>query len=102
MLPQFFGGNGQPDAVVAVAAWTADLFCGVRQQDALVADGAPGRLEVPVTTTFCADDPYLTPRPESPRACTGCSTGRGCTRSGAAHWPQWDQMVATAAAVLRT
>lgn len=101
ILPQFFGGNGQPDAVAAVRAWTADLFRGVQEQDAQVADGAPGRLDVPVTIAFGADDPYLNSGvAEHLHALFPRSVLHPI--SGAAHWPQWDQPAATAAAVLRT
>lgn len=40
VLPQFFGGADQPDALAAIRAWTRVLFASFAEHDAVVASGA--------------------------------------------------------------
>jgi hypothetical protein len=49
ILPQCFGDTNQPDALVGIRAWTAELFDALDTQDALIESGVFGRLEVPVS-----------------------------------------------------
>lgn len=98
ILPQFFGDAGQPDAVAAIRAWTADLFPGLRRQDARIAAGDLATLDVPVALAFGIGDPYL-----------NVGVGRHLQSlvpgaqlheiAGAAHWPQWDQPAAVASII---
>jgi haloalkane dehalogenase len=47
VLPQFFGGADQPDALAAIRAWTRRLSASLGDQDAVIAGGALDRLQVP-------------------------------------------------------
>lgn len=47
ILPQFFGDASQPDALMAIRAWTADLFDALVGQDALTDSGGLRGLECP-------------------------------------------------------
>ena len=95
VLPQFFGGADQPDALAAIRAWTGGLFASLGDQDTLIADGALDRLEVPVTVAFGSRDEYLSP---AVAAHLGSLFPRGTVRSidDASHWPQQDQPAAVA------
>jgi haloalkane dehalogenase len=61
ILPQLFGDADQPDALMAIRAWTAGLFDAFDRQDALIASGALQRLAVPVAVIFGEADQYLNP-----------------------------------------
>ena len=99
ILPQFFGDRSQPDSVAAIRAWTADLFPGIREQNAQIESGELSRLELPVTIAFGENDPYMNAGvAEHLHSLFPASVMRSI--SGAAHWPQWDQPVTTAAAIV--
>ncbi|GAA4692468.1 alpha/beta hydrolase [Nocardioides conyzicola] len=101
ILPQFFGDAAQPDSISAIRAWTSDLFPGLVEQNAQIASGELGRLDIPVTIAFGEHDPYFDDAAaEHLHALFPRSVVRGI--SGAAHWPQWDQPAATAAAIVET
>jgi haloalkane dehalogenase len=90
ILPQFFGDDGQPDALTAIRAWTADLFDALVGQDELIDGGALGRLEVPVSIIFGETDRYLTPSLAA--EITGLFKEPSLDLvENASHWPQHDQ-----------
>jgi 2-hydroxy-6-oxonona-2,4-dienedioate hydrolase len=98
ILPQFFGSAEQPDALAAIRAWTADLLPGLAEQDAQVASGALARLEIPVRIAFGENDPYFDAGVGEHLHGVLPGSVLGPIRD-AAHWPQWDQPAATAAAI---
>jgi pimeloyl-ACP methyl ester carboxylesterase len=61
ILPQFYGDEGQPDAIASVRAWCAELPQVLNQQDEVAKRGALGHLEVPVSFIWGRKDPYLNP-----------------------------------------
>ncbi len=90
ILPQFFGDADQPDALVAIRAWTAGLFDALDEQDALINSGALRHLEVPVSIIFGKDDRYL----DSALAAEIAGLFEDPSFhliQGASHWPQHDQ-----------
>jgi pimeloyl-ACP methyl ester carboxylesterase len=90
IVSQFFGDQAQPDALVAVRAWTAALFAALDRQDAHVAAGDLARLDVPVTLIFGATDDYLSPA--LARHLAGLFPHADLHLvDNASHWPQWDQ-----------
>ena len=90
ILPQFFGTADQPDALVAIRAWTAVLFASLNEQDELVDSGALGDLKVPVSVIFGGSDRYLGPSLAEEMA--GLFTEPALhIVPGASHWPQHDQ-----------
>ena len=98
ILPQFFGSAEQPDALPAIRAWSVELLPGLVEQDAQVASGALARLELPVRIAFGENDPYFDPAVAE--HVHGLLPGSLLRLIGdAAHWPQWDQPAATAAAI---
>ena len=90
VLPQFFGDADQPDALLAVRAWTAGLFDALEQQDALIDSGALGHLEVPVSIVFGESDRYLNPSLSAEIAGLFKNPSFHLVPD-AAHWPQHDQ-----------
>ena len=98
ILPQFYGDAHQTDAISAIRAWTADLFPGIREQNAQIASGQLARLDVPVTIAFGENDRYLN---GGVAQHLHSLFPRAVLRSipDAAHWPQWDQPEATAAVI---
>jgi haloalkane dehalogenase len=90
ILPQFFGDADQPDALIAVRAWTAGLFDAFEQQDALIDSGALGHLEVPVSIVFGESDRYLTPSLAAEIAGLFKNPSLHLVPD-ASHWPQHDQ-----------
>ena len=90
VLPQFFGDADQPDALLAVRAWTAGLFDALEQQDALIDSGALGHLEVPVSIVFGESDRYLNPSLAAEIAGLFKNPSFHLVPD-AAHWPQHDQ-----------
>jgi pimeloyl-ACP methyl ester carboxylesterase len=90
ILPQFFGDADQPDALIAVRAWTAGLFDAFEQQDALIDIGALGHLEVPVSIVFGESDRYLTPSLAAEIAGLFKNPSLHLVPD-ASHWPQHDQ-----------
>jgi haloalkane dehalogenase len=90
ILPQFFGGDDQPDALAAIRAWTAGLFESLTDQDKLVDSGALRGLEVPVSIIFGESDRYLSP--SLAREIAGLFTDPSLYLvPDASHWPQHDQ-----------
>ena len=90
ILPQFFGDADQPDAIVAIRAWTAGLFDALDEQDTLISSGALRRLEVPVSIIFGEKDRYLTPTLGAEIAGLFGNPSVHVIQD-AAHWPQHDQ-----------
>ncbi|MGW5188091.1 alpha/beta fold hydrolase [Kribbella sp. NPDC004138] len=98
ILPQFYGDANQTDAISAIRAWTADLFPGIREQNAQIASGQLTGLDIPVTVAFGDHDPYLN---------SGVAQhlhslfAKAVLREvpNAAHWPQWDQPAVIAAMI---
>jgi pimeloyl-ACP methyl ester carboxylesterase len=90
VLPQFFGDADQPDALVAVRAWTAGLFDALEQEDAFIDSGALGHLEVPVSIVFGEDDRYLNPSLAAEIAGLFKNPSFHLVPD-ASHWPQHDQ-----------
>jgi haloalkane dehalogenase len=90
ILPQFFGDADQPDALVAIRAWTADVFDAFDRQDALITSGALQRLAVPVSVIFGETDQYLNPSlaGEIANLFTNASLH---VMANASHYPQQDQ-----------
>jgi haloalkane dehalogenase len=95
VLPQFFGGADQPDALAAIGAWTRVLFASLAEQDAIVSSGALARLEIPVTVVFGSRDEYLS---AAVATHLGSLFARATVRlvDSASHWPQHDQPAAVA------
>jgi pimeloyl-ACP methyl ester carboxylesterase len=90
ILPQFFGDGDQPAALTAIRAWTAGLFDSLDSQDAMIGDGAPGRLEVPVSIIFGERDRYLNPSLAAEIAGLFKDPSLHLVED-ASHWPQYDQ-----------
>jgi haloalkane dehalogenase len=90
IVAQFFGDQAQPDALVAVRAWTSALFAALDEQDAHVVAGDLARLDLPVTLIFGATDDYLSPA--LARHLAGLVPHADLHLvDNASHWPQWDQ-----------
>jgi haloalkane dehalogenase len=90
ILPQFYGDETQPDALVAIRAWTSGLFPALGQQDAHVAAGDLAGLDLPVTLIFGAADNYL--NPSLARHLAGLFPHADLHLvDNASHWVQWDQ-----------
>jgi pimeloyl-ACP methyl ester carboxylesterase len=89
IVPQFFGDQAQPDALLAVRAWTSALFAALDQQDAHVVAGDLARLDLPVTLTFGATDDYLSP--VLARLAGLFPHADLLLVDYASHWPRWDQ-----------
>ncbi len=90
VLPQFFGDAGQPDALAAIRAWTANLFDVLDDEDALIDSGALKDLAVPVSIIFGASDRYLTASLAAEIAGVFKDASLHLVPD-AAHWPQEDQ-----------
>ncbi|GAA3580485.1 alpha/beta hydrolase [Kribbella ginsengisoli] len=98
ILPQFYGDQNQASSIPAIRAWTADLFPGILEQNTQVASGRLSQLDVPVTIAFGEHDPYLNGGvAQHLHSLFPMALVRGVP--DAAHWPQWDQPAATAAAI---
>jgi pimeloyl-ACP methyl ester carboxylesterase len=95
ILPQFFGDADQPDALVAIRAWTAGLFDALVRQDELIDNGAIGRLEVPVSIIFGVADRYLNSTLAAEIAGLFREPALHLVQN-ASHWPQWNQSEAVA------
>ena len=61
ILPQFYGGESQPDALTAIRRWTAQFPASLDLQDTLVAKDALHRIHTPVSIIFGEQDGYLGP-----------------------------------------
>src|SRR5580692_5955385 len=90
ILPQFFGDAEQPDALIAIRAWTADLFDALFRQDEFIDSGAIRQLEVPVSIIFGMADRYLTPTLAAEIAGLFREPSLHLVQN-ASHWPQWNQ-----------
>ena len=90
VLPQFFGDADQPDALVAVRAWTSALFSSLDRHDAHIAAGDLAALDLPVALIFGIADLYL--NPDLGRHLAGWFRHADLQLvEDASHWPQWDQ-----------
>lgn len=96
VLPQFFGGAEQPDALPAIRAWTAALFDSLDEQDELAASGALHALTVPVSIIFGELDRHLTPSLAQEIAGLFAEPSLHLVPD-ASHWPQHDQPEVVAA-----
>ena len=85
-----FGGVEQPDSLIAIRAWTADLFDALFRQDEFIDSGAIRQLEVPVSIIFGMADRYLTPTLAAEIAGLFREPSLHLVQN-ASHWPQWDQ-----------
>lgn len=90
ILPQFFGGADQPDALIAIRTWTADLFDALVRQDEFIDSGATRQLEVPVSIIFGVPDRYLNPTLAAEIAGLFREPSLHLVQN-ASHWPQWNQ-----------
>ncbi len=100
ILPQFFGDADQSDAIVAIRAWTAELFSALDEQDDLIDSKALRNLVVPVSIIFGEKDRYLTPTLGAEIA--GLFENPSVhVIPDAAHWPQHDQPEVIAALLKR-
>ena len=90
ILPQFFGDANQPDALMAIRAWTGGLFDELFRQDEFIDSGAIGRLEVPVSIIFGVADRYLNPTLAAEIAGLFREPSLHLVQN-ASHWPQWNQ-----------
>ena len=90
ILPQFFGDADQPEALVAIRAWTADVFDAFDRQDALIASGALQSLAVPVSIIFGEGDRSLSPALAAEIASLFENASLQVL-SDASHYPQEDQ-----------
>jgi pimeloyl-ACP methyl ester carboxylesterase len=101
ILPQFYGGDSQLDALAAIRAWTAQLPASLDRQDALVARQALHRIHAPVSIIFGERDRYLGPT-------LAAEIGGLFTNSTlhvieqAGHYPQYDQPETVAALLTQT
>jgi haloalkane dehalogenase len=90
VIPQFFGYADQPDALVAIRAWTRTVHAALAEQDATIASGALAALDVPVMLIFGPRDEYLSPVLAA--HLSGLFNNSTVhLADGASHWPQWDQ-----------
>jgi pimeloyl-ACP methyl ester carboxylesterase len=90
IVPQFFGGEEQPDALRAIRAWIGSLFAGLEQQDARIDTQQLAALDVPVMLVAGADDEYLGPNLIR-HVATHFARSTVAVIEHASHWPQWDQ-----------
>ena len=98
VLPQFFGGADQPNALTEIRAWTADLPRALAGQDERIASGELSKLPVPVTIAFGTADPFLNPGVARELAALFPHSQLHLVEA-ASHWPQWDQPEAIATLV---
>ncbi|WP_318219112.1 alpha/beta hydrolase [Streptomyces sp. SCL15-6] len=95
IVPQWFGEDGRPDALVAIRAWTATLYPELDIQDRHIANGDLAALKTDVTVAFGEDDAYL--NPGLARHLQGLFANATLHLiKDASHWPQWDQPEITA------
>ncbi|MFF4733733.1 alpha/beta fold hydrolase [Streptomyces mirabilis] len=99
VAPQWFGEDAQPDALVAIRAWTASLFPDLEIQNQRIAQGELDTLSVPVTVAFGEDDPYLNPEVARHIARQFLNATLHLIKN-ASHWPQWEQPEQTARVIL--
>jgi pimeloyl-ACP methyl ester carboxylesterase len=90
IVPQFFGGAGSPDALVAIRGWTGALFPALDLQDNNVIAKRLAALYIPVVLVFGARDEYLSPDLAHYLAAQFTRADLRLLED-AAHWPQWDQ-----------
>jgi haloalkane dehalogenase len=99
IIPQYYGSDIQPDARKAIREWTDSLYPGLAQNDARVAAGDLGKLEIPVVVAFGEGDPCMTQEIAS-NIGAFFPNSRIAGIPDSSHWPQWDQPAAVAAAIL--
>lgn len=88
VVPQFFGGADNADALPAIRSWTAALFGDLDTQDADIWDGQLAALDVPVSLVFGALDRFLNPGLAAHLAGLFNQAELHLV-GGASHWPQW-------------
>jgi|SRR5579884_435639 len=88
ILPQFFGGESQPDALVAIRGWTAELLRSLDRQEQIVSELPAFRGAVSVI--FGAEDPDLTPALAQEIASLFSDASLALIE-GAGHYPQHDE-----------
>ncbi|MFC4035051.1 alpha/beta fold hydrolase [Streptomyces polygonati] len=88
--PQFFGSEGQADALKAIRAWTARLPMDLSTQDKAISEGEISSMRTPVDVIFGASDKYLDPGVA--RHLAGLfANARVTLLEGARHWVQSDR-----------
>ena len=101
ILPQFYGDDGQADALAAIREWTAELPASLDRQDTVVAEQALRRIHTPVSIIFGERDHYLGPALAAEIAgLFANSTLHSVER--ASHYPQYDRPDAVAALLTHT
>ena len=98
ILPQFYGGESQPDALTAIRRWTAQFPASLDLQDTLVAMDALHRIHTPVSIIFGQRDRYLGPALAAEMADLFANSTLHVVEQ-AGHYPQFDRPE-TVAAVL--
>ena len=96
ILPQFYGNDGQPDALAAIRAWTAQLPASLDRQDVLVAEEALRRIHPPVSIIFGEKDRYLGPALATEIAGLFTNSTLHLVEQ-AGHYPQYDRPATVAA-----
>jgi haloalkane dehalogenase len=90
VVPQFFGGEQQPDALDAIRRWTRALPHTLREHDTTIANHELAQLKVPVTLIFGSRDEYLSPTLAIHLASLFAHSTVQLV-GDASHWPQHDQ-----------
>jgi haloalkane dehalogenase len=90
ILPQFFAGTENEDALPAIRGWTGALFADLDHQDRRIDTGQLAAISTPVTLMVGADDAYLGPA-LARRLAEYFAVADVVVVPGASHWPQWDQ-----------
>jgi haloalkane dehalogenase len=101
ILPQFYGDDSQPDALVAIRRWTAQLPASLDRQDILVAEEALHRIHPPVSIIFGENDRYLGPALAAEMADLFANSTLHVVEQ-AGHYPQYDQPGTVAAFLTQT
>ncbi|OBI80438.1 alpha/beta fold hydrolase [Mycobacterium sp. 1245805.9] len=101
IVPQFFGDDGQPDALAEIRSWTGGLPAALDRQDAVIASARLRAVQVPVSVIFGRDDPNLTPD-VAQHICAQFTNCELQLIDRASHWPQWDRPDAVADLIKRS
>jgi len=96
ILPQFYGGESQPDALTAIRRWTAQFPASLDLQDTLVAMDALHRIHTPVSIIFGEKDRYLGPALAAEIAGLFTNSTLHLVEQ-AGHYPQYDRPATVAA-----
>jgi haloalkane dehalogenase len=101
ILPQFFGGDSQPDALAAIRGWTAQLPASLDRQDTLVAEEALQRIHTAASFIFGERDRYLGPALAAEIAGLFANSTLHVVEQ-AGHYPQYDRPETVAALLTQT